>query len=72
MTYEHVQRVKARHEAELLAIEGVQGVGIGQQNGDLAITVLVDHDGNRFRGTLPSELESVPVLVEESGVFDAY
>ena len=72
MSYKDVQRVMARHEDELLAIDGVQGVGIAKDNGDLAITVFVDENENRYRKLLPSKLENVPVRVEESGLFQAF
>ncbi len=65
---EHVKRV---HEAELFVIDGVEGVGIGE-----------DEDGNEFirvyvrdketAAKVPKLLEGFPVKTHVSGEFDAY
>ena len=65
---EHVKRV---HEAELFVIDGVEGVGIGE-----------DEDGNEFIrvyvrdketvAKVPKLLEGFPVKTYVSGEFDAY
>jgi hypothetical protein len=71
MTLDDVKRIKDRHEGRLLALKGVQGVGIAAEEGESKITVYVDH-GMPQLADIPRELDDVPVVVEESGVFEAY
>ena len=68
-----IEKVKAEHEGQLMAIDGVQGVGIGQrQDGDgLAIKVYVDNKTKALQNKLPKQLEGHPVQVEVSGEFNA-
>ena len=68
-----IEEVKAAHEMRLMNIEGVQGVGIGQQGkGDgLAIKVYVDNKTKSLQEKLPKELEGHPVEIEVSGEFHA-
>lgn len=64
-TYEQLARersVKARHEASLLALPGVLGVGIAERNGKPVIVALVDEDSKVPR--LPPFLEDVQVVAE--------
>jgi hypothetical protein len=64
---ETVQRVKDRYEDELMALDCVQGVGIRQADGEPAIAVYVDGAPNK----VPETLDDVPVVIEQSGVFEA-
>ncbi len=67
-TIENVKRVR---EAELFAIDGVEGVGIGE-----------DEDGKEFiqvyirdmevAANVPKSLDGFPVKTRVSGEFDAY
>lgn len=68
-----IEKVKAAHEARLMAIDGVQGVGIGQrEDGDgLAIKVYVDSKTKALQEQLPKQLEGHPVQIEVSGEFHA-
>ena len=68
-----IEKVKADHEGKLMAIDGVQGVGIGQrEDGDgLAIKVYVDVKTKALQGKLPKLLEGYPVQIEVSGEFHA-
>ncbi|WP_405673299.1 hypothetical protein OG848_27965 [Streptomyces canus] len=61
-----VERVKALHERALLAIDGVQGVGVGEHEGRPAITVFVVNR-QLVGAKIPHELDRIPVYVEESG-----
>jgi hypothetical protein len=72
MTEDHVRRVKELHELELLQLQGVQGVGIGDDRGQPTITVYVEDYASAKRLAIPHTIENVPVMVEESGVFKAY
>jgi hypothetical protein len=64
--------VKKRYERRLLALEGVTGVGIGEDAGEPRIKVYVDEDRPARRASIPHVLEDIPVVVEESGAFEAY
>lgn len=68
-----IAEVKAAHEDQLMAIDGVQGVGIGQRvDGDgLAIKVYVDNETKALQEKLPTQLEGHPVEIEVSGEFNA-
>jgi hypothetical protein len=73
VTQRQVERVKKRHEGELLSLDGVQGVGIGDDDqGQPAIMVYVEEGSDRARRRIPARLENVPVVVEESEPFAAY
>lgn len=71
MTLDHAKQVKERHERDLLELDCVQGVGIGEQRGEPAITIYVDRRPPALRGKIPAQIENVPVVVEESGDFKA-
>lgn len=65
---EHVKRV---HEAELFVIDGVEGVGIGEdEDGNEFIRVYVRDEETAVR--VPKSLEGFPVKTHVSGEFDAY
>lgn len=76
-----VRAVLARHEAELLSLPNVIGVGVGmrqvgdQSTGEAAIVVLVRRklapESLPEGGLAPSELEGVPVDVQEIGEISA-
>jgi hypothetical protein len=73
MTEEHVRQVKQRHEHELLGLDGVQGVGIGDDHGHPAIMVYVDDSSSSAQlRKIPRRINDVHVVVEESGAFRAY
>ncbi|MDX6693535.1 MAG: hypothetical protein QOF02_1138 [Blastocatellia bacterium] len=68
-----IEKVKEEHELQLMAIEGVQGVGIGQRDDsdELAIKVYVDNKTKALQEKLPKELDGHPVQIEVSGEFHA-
>lgn len=57
--------VKARHEAMLLALPGVAGVGVGTRAGRPVIAVFVGPVVAPVG--VPEELEGVPVVVVDLG-----
>jgi hypothetical protein len=65
------REIKRRHEDALLALEGVQGVGLDERDGSPLIKVYVDVDRPSRRAGIPAVLEDVPVEIEESGLFEA-
>lgn len=66
-----VQEVKRRHEAFLMQLRGVVGVGIGKKDGRDCIRIYVAEDSPKVLAALPHALEEVPVEVVLSGPFKA-
>lgn len=76
-TIERIQTVKAAHEAELLAKANVVGVGIGfrqqqqTRTDDVVLVVMVEKKVPRSElaaeDVIPSQIDGVPVDVQESG-----
>ena len=71
-TLARVRRIKKRYARDLLALDGVEGVGIGEDSGEPLIKVYISRHSWPPRKGIPSRLEDVPVVVEESGVFETY
>ena len=70
-----VTRVKERHEAKLLKIPGVVGVGVGLSDrvlGQPVIEIYVKQATDSLRRTLPSSLDGVQVRIVETGEIFAY
>lgn len=66
-----IEEVKRRHEARIMKVHGVVGVGIGRKDGKDTIRIYVEKDLPKLRTKLPNSLESIPVEVVESGTFRA-
>ncbi len=74
---QRIQAVKAAHEAELLAKANVVGVGIGfrqqqqTRTDDVVLVVLVEQKVPSAQlapeDVIPSQIDGVPVDVQESG-----
>jgi hypothetical protein len=65
-----VSQLLERHQTELMAIDGVEGVGVGQDRiGNEAIVIYVKH--NDVAKNVPQQIEGVPVQVEVTGPIDA-
>jgi len=65
--YQLLQGIQARHEREILSLPGVQGIGIGFDENDLVLKILVTKLTPEIAQTLPSELEGAPLKVLETG-----
>jgi hypothetical protein len=59
--------VMQRHEAELMSIQGIVGVGIGQCDDQSCIKVLVERETPELAEAVPTDLEGIPVELEEIG-----
>ncbi len=66
----HAVAVQTANQSALLASDGVFGVGIGETNGSLAITVLVD--GTNRAAELPPVLDDLPVSIRVTGAIHAF
>jgi hypothetical protein len=70
-----VRKVKIRHEAQLMSVPGVVGVGIGQSEklpGQAAIEIYVKEPASAMRSQLPSSLDGIEVKIVETGEIHAY
>jgi len=66
-----VEHVRQSHEQQLMAIEGVEGVGIGNDStGNDAIIVYVRTKDAKTR--VPSSVDGYPVETIVTGIIDAY
>jgi hypothetical protein len=66
-----VEQVRQSHERELMAIEGVEGVGVGNDRiGNDAIIVYVRTEDAKTR--VPSTINGYPVETIVTGIIDAY
>lgn len=68
---ERIIEVKEKHEAELLSITEVVGIGVGECAGRLCIKVYVEKLTDEVRRAIPEELEGFKVDIEESGPIEA-
>lgn len=66
-----IEHVKAKHESQLLTIEGVEGAGIGEELGRPVIKVYVVKKTKALQEKIPQELEGYPVSIEVTGEFHA-
>jgi hypothetical protein len=65
-----IQHAKENHEQELMAIEGVEGVGIGSNSiGDDAIIVYLRSEDVKKR--IPRSIDGYPVEMRVTGIIDA-
>lgn len=67
-----IEEVLARHEEELMRIPGVNGVGIGERQGQPVILVMLDRPASELPARIPSEIEGVPVETEVIGEVTAF
>ncbi len=67
-----VEDVKRRHEARLMKMRGVVGVGIGRKDGQDCIRIYVTEDHPKIRAEIPESLEEIPVEVVVTGTFTAF
>lgn len=67
-----IGEVKEKHALNLLGIEGVEGVGIGEEGSHPAIKVYVSRDPRSLESKIPGEIDGYPVSLEYPGEFNAF
>ncbi len=67
-----ITEVLERHQGDLMARDGVVGVGLGEEGGRPAIVILVTEMTAERRRQLPESLEGYPVRVDVSGEIVAF
>jgi len=66
-----IRAVLERHRAELLAVDGVVGVGVGEEDGEQVLKVLVNERLPEHAEKIPPVLEDFRVVIVETGSFHA-
>jgi hypothetical protein len=65
-----IEQVKDQHVTELMSIEGIEGVGIGEEEDRPVIKIYVSNASRELRQQVPTELEGYPVRIEVTGEFN--
>lgn len=62
-----IELVKEQHESELMAVEGVVGVGIGECQGQPCIEVYLADESSNLRPQIPTQLNGYQVSTKVLG-----
>lgn len=71
MSSRDIQATKKKHEPKFMKIDGVVGVGIGEENGEQVIVVLTNQLSAKAAKKIPDKLDGFKVVSRESGAIDA-
>lgn len=66
-----IEQAKERHETELMTIDGVVGVGIGECEGRPCVKVFLEEASPEVKRHIPTELDGFKVDVEVTGALKA-
>ena len=66
-----IELVKEQHESELMAVEGVVGVGIGECQGKPCIEVYLTDESSNLRQQIPPQLNGYKVNTKVIGKVEA-
>jgi hypothetical protein len=66
-----IEQVQRDHEDQWLAMPGVVGVAIGQDQGRPCITILVSANIEALRRRIPKTVEGYPIVFHETGTIRA-
>jgi hypothetical protein len=67
-----IMEVQEKYSDSIMAIPGVQGIGIGEKNKKECIIIFVSKITKDMKKKIPKELEGFPVKIEISGEFHAH
>lgn len=67
-----IEQVQAEYTDEWMAIDGVEGTGIGLHEGKPCIKIFSSKKAEYLRGQIPSTIEGYSVIIEETGTFRAF
>ena len=62
-----IEQVKEKYESELMAIDGVVGVGIGECEGKPCMKVFLENDSPELKARIPKQLDGFKVDTEVTG-----
>jgi len=66
-----IEQAKERRETELMAIDGVVGVGIGECEGEPCVKVLLENESSDLKQRIPTQLDGYTVDTEVVGSLEA-
>ncbi len=67
-----IEEIKTKYESQLLNIQGVEGIGIGEESGKPVIKVYVAKKTKPLQEKIPNQIEGYPVSMEVTGEFHAF
>jgi len=66
-----IEQVQEEHTDGWMAIHGVEGTAIGLFEGKPCIKIFTSSKSQQLRANIPSTIEGYPVVIEETGTFQA-
>lgn len=69
MTIEQAQK---KHQAKIMKLTGVVGIGIGEVKTKKVIKVMVEKRTPELEKKIPKQIEGYPVVIEETGKIQAF
>ena len=66
-----IEQVQEEHTDDWMAIPGVEGTAIGLFEGKPCVKIFTSRKPQEVRGKIPSTVEGYPVIIEETGAFQA-
>ena len=67
-----IKELKKKHGNKWLAINNVVAVGIGKTSGgSIGIIISVKEDAYKVKSQIPSEIDKIPIEVQETGEMKA-
>ena len=69
VSFDNIEAVKRRHEAWLMSLPNVVGVGIGKCGAEPCIKLYVDQKTPALKRRIPEQLEGFKIDIEVSGSF---
>jgi len=66
-----IEQVLKKHTDELMGIPGIAGTGEGVCNKKPCIKIFVTRLSEELINRIPEKLEGYPVIIEETGMFNA-
>jgi len=66
-----IEEVLKHHTDSWMAIDGVEGTGIGLFKDKPCIKIFSSKKVEKFKSIIPSTVDGYPVIIEETGIFHA-
>jgi hypothetical protein len=66
-----IEQVQEEHTSRWMAIDGVEGTAIGLFEGKPCIKIFSSKMAEDLRAVIPSTVDGYPVIIEETGTFQA-
>jgi len=66
-----IEQVQEEHTDDWMAIPGIEGTAIGLFEGKPCIKIFSSKKAEDLRAMIPSIVEGYPVIIEETGTFQA-